>query len=218
VAMTNHDSPEILCEEILTDARRDSEEILQRAQQEAEALLARAAAEADRARLERLDQARAEAAHGKELILATVSIEAARLSLARVETLLDAVREEAEGRLKSRDGFDYRESVVFLAADAVGRMAGETFVIRLPEEDRALLGDGLAEEIASRAGRSPVRVTVSYEPTVTGGGPIVEDAEGRQMWDNRFPARLERLWPELRRRIAVETSLVLAGIPGGEKL
>jgi vacuolar-type H+-ATPase subunit E/Vma4 len=31
---------------------------------------------------------------------------------------------------------------------------------------------------------------------------VVTDAEGRQTWDNSLEARLERMWPDLRNRIA----------------
>jgi vacuolar-type H+-ATPase subunit E/Vma4 len=48
-----------------------------------------------------------------------------------------------------------------------------------------------------------------------GDGVIVEDAEGRQMWDNRFLKRLERMWPELRRHIAVQVSFVPGTGSGG---
>ncbi|HEU5396435.1 MAG TPA: hypothetical protein VFV81_04655, partial [Verrucomicrobiae bacterium] len=46
------------------------------------------------------------------------------------------------------------------------------------------------------------------EETVTGGGVIIESADGFQVWDNRLPSRLRRLWPELRRQIARRLGLV----------
>jgi vacuolar-type H+-ATPase subunit E/Vma4 len=46
------------------------------------------------------------------------------------------------------------------------------------------------------------------DPGITDGGLVVQDAEGRRVWDNRLPQRLERMWPELRRQIAVRTALV----------
>lgn len=217
MATPNHHAPEILREEILADARRESEGILRRAQQEAETLLANAAAEADRARQERLDQARAEGARRKELILATVPVEAGRLRAARVEALLQSVAEEVRRRMLAREGFDYRKAMVVLAAEAVSQMAGEAFVVKLSPADRAGYGTGLAEEIARRVGRSPLSITIANETTITGGGLVVQDSEGRQVWDNRFAPRLQRLWPELRRQIAVQTALVEgSGSMGGE--
>jgi vacuolar-type H+-ATPase subunit E/Vma4 len=95
-------------------------------------------------------------------------------------------------------------------------MAGEAFVVKLSPADRAGYGAGLAEEIARRVGRAPLSITLSDETTITSGGLIVQDTEGRQVWDNRFVPRLERLWPELRRQIAVQTALVAtSGSTGG---
>ena len=217
MATPNHHAPEILREEILADARRESEGIIRRAQQEAETLLANAAADADKVRQERLDQARVEAARRKELILATVPVEAGRLRAARVEALLQSVCDEVRRRLLAREGLDYRETIVALAAEAVSQMAGETFAVKLSPPDRADLGAGLAEEIVRRVGRLPLSITLSNETTITGGGLLVQDSEGRQVWDNRFAPRLQRLWPELRRQIAVQTALVAgSGSRGGE--
>jgi len=216
MATENKNAPDILCDEILADAWRESEQIVPGARQEAKDVLAKAATEADRARRQRLDQACAEAGRRQELILATEPVEIGRLRSARVEVLLQSVHEEVLHRLLARDGFDYRETIIVLAAEAVSRMAGDAFVMKLATADRAALGDDLAGEIVRRVGRSPLSITVSDEPTITEGGLIVQDVEGRQMWDDRLPVRLKRLWPELRRQIAVETSLVTAsGSTGG---
>lgn len=215
MATPNQNSPEILCAEILADARRASEEIIHRAQREAEALLANAAAEADKARQERLAQARAEAARRKELTLATVPVETGRLRSARIEELLQSVREEVARRLLARAGFDYRETIIALAAEAVKQMPGSAFVVKLSAADGPAFGDGLAEEIARRVGRSPLHITISKDSAEKDGGVIIEDVGGRLVWDNGLLARLERFWPELRRQIAIQTSLVTESKPAG---
>ena len=202
-------------EEILTDARREGEKIVLRAKQDAEVFLTNATAEADRLRQERLDQARVEASRRSELILATVSVETGRLRAARIEALLESVNEEARRRLQAREGFDYHETVIALAADAINQMAGDAFVVKLSETEQTIFGNGLAEEITHRVGRL-VNITVLYEEEITEGGVVVEDAEARQVWDNRLLKRLERMWPELRQQIAVEASFVPKTGSGGD--
>ena len=211
----DQNSTEVLREEILAAARREGEEIVSRARQDAEVFLTSAVAEADRIRQEQLDQARAEAARQSELILATVTVETGRLRAARVEALLESVYEEACQRLVAREGFEYLETVIGLASHAISQMAGVGFVVKLSEADQTILGDGLAEEIAHRVGR-PVGIAISYEPGITEGGVIIEDTEARQMWDNRLVKRLERLWPELRRQVAVEATFVPKTGSGGD--
>jgi vacuolar-type H+-ATPase subunit E/Vma4 len=207
----NQNNTEILCEEILEDARREGKEIVLRAKKDAEAFLAGAIAQADRLRRERLDHAHQEAARRSELILATVPVETGRLRAARVEAVLESLREEACRQMLARKGLEYREAVIAIASHAISQMAGAVFVAKVPDIDRTILGDGLSDEIVCRVGR-PVSVTVLYEPDITEGGVVVEDAEARQVWDNRLAKRLERLWPELRRQIAVQAGFVPAQV------
>jgi len=216
VATSNQNAPENLREEILADARRESGEILRHARQEAETLLAKAATEADKLRQERRDQARAEAGRRKELILATVPVETGRLRAARVEELLEFVHDEIRRRLSARNGFDYRECVATLSAEAIKEMHASAFNVKLSASDRAAFGDELAREILPRVGRL-VNLTISNDAALKESGTIIEDAERRQVWDNRLLARLERLWPELRRQIAVQTGLVGGCKPEGER-
>ncbi|MDE3068276.1 MAG: V-type ATP synthase subunit E [Verrucomicrobiota bacterium] len=207
MAFTNSDSPEVLREEILADARRESDEILRHAREEADDLLAKAAAEAEQIRQGLRAQTRAEAARRRELVLAGVAVEAARRRSARVEFVLQSVRQATRQKLLARDGFDYQETIIALTVEALRRMAGDMFVVRLSPADHAALDNGLAEKIAQRIGR-PSTVVIHDDPTIEDGGAIIQDREGRQIWDNRFLSRLERLWPELRRQIAAGARLV----------
>ena len=205
--VTNQDSAEKLSTEILADARRKAEEMIFRAKQEAEAFLNSAAVEADQARQKILEEAEAEGSRRRELILATVPVEKGRLLAARVEALLDSIYDEARQRLRAHEGFDYDEVVISLSSQAIRQMTGNKFVVRLSGKKPALADDSLAEEIARRDGRS-LRITISHSENPAGDGVIIEDGEAHQVWDNRLLKRLERLWPELRRQIALQASLV----------
>jgi vacuolar-type H+-ATPase subunit E/Vma4 len=212
---TDQNSTERMREEILADARRECEQIIIRAKRDAEVSLNNATTEADRLRQERLDQAHGEASRKNELILATVSVETGRLRAARVEALLESVCEEARERLQAREGFDYQETVISLTADAIKQMEGDAFIVKLSKAEQTVLGDGLAGEIARRVGRT-VNITIKYAEEITESGVVVEDAEARQVWDNRLVKRLERLWPTLRRQIAVDASFVPKTASGGD--
>lgn len=203
---TQQNSPDVLCAEILAEAKRQSKAILQRAKAEAESILADAATEAEKIRRERRDQAHAEAARRRELILATVAVETGRLRSARVEELLESIREQIYRRLRVRN-FDARETIIALAAEAVRQMPGTDFVLKISAADHAGFGDALAGEIARRAGRLSLHLAVSADAT-TDGGVVIRDAGGFQIWDNRLLSRFARLWPELRRQIAFQTTLV----------
>src|SRR5690606_5889460 len=124
-------SAEKMREEILSQAREEAKEIVMRAQLDAKGLLDSAAAEAKQLRQERLEQAKKEAGLQSELVLATVPVETGRRRAARIEELLESVREEARRQLLAREGFEYREVVIALASDAIGRMTGDEFVVKL---------------------------------------------------------------------------------------
>lgn len=212
---TDQRSAEKMREEILSQAREEAKEIVMRAQLDAKGLLDNAVAEAKQLRQERLERAKKEAGLQSELVLATVPVETGRRRAARIEELLESVREEARRQLLAREGFEYREVVIALASDAIGRMTGDEFVVKLSGAGQAFGDDALAGEIAGRVGRQ-VSVTVIGNPDNTEEGVVVEDKEARQVWDNRFVKRLERLWPEMRRQIAMQAGFVRGTRPGGD--
>ena len=206
---TNENSTETLRDEILAEAQRKSEEIINNAKRDAEATIANANADADRIQQESLVQANAEAERLSELILATVPVETGRLRAGRIESLLMSVYDEACNQLSEHKGFDYRKTLIALASQAIDQMTGFKFVAKISETDSAMLGNDLADEIAQNVNR-PVSITVLYNADITEGGVIIEDAVARQMWDNRLTKRLERLWPEIRQKIAVQASFISA--------
>lgn len=187
---------DILEREILDDARRQAEAIIQQARNEAQVILTKADAEAEQVRQTFLSQARAEAGRLTEAARAALPAQLERRRSARVESLLQSIREEARQRLIARQGFDYGDTLVALVAEAARQMPGEALTIRLSPADRAAYGARLGA------------VTLVDDPTLTDGGITILDAEGHRILDNHLTARLDRLWPELRRRIATEAGLL----------
>jgi len=202
VTDTNPSPQKVLTDEILADAKRQGRRTVTRATREAKQIIDKARAQADAERDERLAAARHEAERRRQLTLATVPVEVARMRARKVEATLQAIYDEAWRRLLAREGFDYRETVAALAAEAVGRLEGNAFVLELAEADRDALGATLAEEVRRRVGRDELDVRIAAEAADIAGGVIVRDAEGRQVWDNSLGGRLKRFWPMLRRQIA----------------
>jgi vacuolar-type H+-ATPase subunit E/Vma4 len=208
---------ERLREEILTEARREAERIIHAADQEAAALLQRANAAAEEFRSEFLKGAEADAARRRETILARLPVETNRARSAKAESVLESIRQEVGRRLEERQGFDYQEAIITLAAEAVAGMTGDAFVLQLSSSDGAVAREDLPDEITRRLGGATLNLKVGADSEIEGGGVVVADAEGRQLWDNRLLARLERMWPDLRRQIALRTSLVAGGKPMGDR-
>lgn len=208
MATSQANGPELLRREILEEAHRQEEEILRHARETGGALTAKAEREAEQARKEKMDAARAEAKRRQEAILATVSVGTSRMRLARIEELLREIHDRARQRLQNSDGLERRQALAGLAARALGSMAGNRFVMRLAGVDFRLLGNGLADEVRRRGLRPGIELRVEAGSEIKGGSCVLLDEEGRQMWDIGLEARLERLWPELRRQIAAQVGLV----------
>jgi vacuolar-type H+-ATPase subunit E/Vma4 len=212
----NDNSAESLREEILEQARDQAKEIVGQARDQADKILAAASAEAQNLRDKLIEKARADAHRRKELIESTVAVETGRFRVARIESLLESVREEVRRRLFSHEGFEYRDVLIALASLAISGMTGERFVVKLSEADRPSMENTVSEEIASRIDRPGLVVNLVFDPTMNSGGVSVEDADALQIWDNGLLQRLERMWPELRRQIALG-ALFVPAVQSGEE-
>lgn len=207
---TSQQGPQdVLCAEILAHARSEAEQVLAAARGQAECVLMQAAIATAEARQAQLDAAHEEAERRRAMILAGVPVEVGRRRSARIEDLLQAIRADVQRRLLAREGFDYRASVAALAADAMRGMSGDVFALHLAPADREAWGDGLTGELEQRIGHR-LTLTFASDPELSTGGVQVQNDRGSHIWDNRFVSRLERLWPELRRQIAVTAALVPA--------
>jgi vacuolar-type H+-ATPase subunit E/Vma4 len=217
VTAANSNSQEVLREEILADARRQAGETVRRGKADAEAILTKAKADAEKERQDKVAFGKAEAQRLYDLVLARLPVDVGRMRSARIEALLGSVHDDAQGRLAGRQGFDYREVVVALAAEAIGLMEGNRFVLQLSQADRGALGDGWLQDVQSRVNRPGLELALSAEPAKIQGGVLVRDADNRLYFDNSLQGRLDRLWPAARLEIAVRTRLIQAGGAGEEK-
>ncbi len=199
---------QVLCSEILASAAQKKEQILAQAQAEAHALVVAAEQEASRIHREKQVVSESEAKRRSEAILATVAVEIARLRLAHAEDQLGKIREGARDRLRKRLGYDFGTVMAHLAADALGRMNGVDFAMRLAPADEHMIGNGMANEIQRQINKASLHLEVIADPALKEGNVLLEDMERRQLWDISLEARLERLWPEVRQQIAVQAGLM----------
>lgn len=211
MTIPERNAQEILEEEILVAARREAEERLARAREEARAVIAKAVEEAARERAAWVDRARAVIERQTGASRAAVGVEIERRRSSGIEAVLQSIRDEALRRLLARDAPDLRASLAALTAEALRTMGGDRFEVELALEDRMTLGDGWPEEVRRLANRPGVEILIKERADHDIPGPVIRGAEGRQVWDNRFTSRLDRLWPALRRQIAAQILRLEAG-------
>ncbi len=193
---------EALEEEIMADARRRAERIRRRAEREADDIRqqAREQAEQQRERIQR--QARQRAEEQQQRLRARIQQDLAALRRNARHQILEDLRERAREKLAQlprQDG--YEEVLTRLALSALERMDGDAFELAPREQDRSGIGAKLTERIAAVARDEldrEVEIRISDEPLSATGGLALRGADGRQVADQTFEARLDRLWGQMR--------------------
>ncbi len=196
---------DMLADQILADARKQCGPIRRRAERERESTLRRARQDAERKRDQIVRRAEQKAEVESHRMHARTELEVENIKRqAQEQILLQARRQATEGlREQTRRGH-YAEQLVRLALAAVRAMKGARFELVLREEDKAhaeKIIEALRQRTSGDLGRQ-VEVAVAQETVRAGGGLIVRSADGRQVCDQTFEARLRRLWEELREEIA----------------
>lgn len=200
------ESADALIEEILSDARKQAERKKRKAERKAEKIKSDAEDEAEAERERILEDARKKGSNEQRRIEALIPQERKSIQSRAVEGLLEHARRTGMERLRELvDSDEYRDILCRLAVEAIDQMSGDSFTLFLTDDDRKRLGEELAGEVAQAAREKldrEVEVRTSDEPIRATGGLQVTGADGHEMCDETFEARLERLWPRLRQKVA----------------
>jgi len=213
----------------MTDAKMDGpaaeivRAILAEADEQAARTLehARTAAAVEEERTER-DAAEAEAAvmsdaedearRLRSRVVATAHVEARQMLLrAREEVIAAATGEIAAAceALRS-DAAQYRESLTALAAEAVAAIGGDRVRLTVEEADRVATDAEWMQAVAARvagssAGPAPA-IEIAYTNEALGGGCTASSPDGRVIFENTYPRRMERLRRRIRAAIVQEVA------------
>ena len=191
-----------LADEILADARARAEKILKRARRDADRISARAEKakqkEADRI----IEHFRQRAESQQKMVMASVDIEIAKKRLALKEEEIQSVIDEARKKLLEKKSYDYVKVLVNLASQAIRKMQGNDFTIRLAAADESLATDDLLNQIKAAVRDRDVNLKYDAAPAGVSSGVAVLSGDGRQLYDNSFEARLRRLQNQIRKKVA----------------
>jgi vacuolar-type H+-ATPase subunit E/Vma4 len=200
---------EEIVEKILNDGEAQAARVIDGARRSETAEKRKAQGEVEKLRKEVLAQAESKARALRSKEIASAKIEAKRLLLrAREEAVskvFTAVEREVAKIRENRE--EYRRVLISLAVEAISAVGGSRVILRIDENDRALMDDAHVEQIIQGvAKRTGGKITVNLEsdPVLHGGGCVAASADGRVIFDNSFRRRLERMKPELRSVIAKE--------------
>jgi vacuolar-type H+-ATPase subunit E/Vma4 len=203
--MADDETPKALAEEILADARRQAERKRNRARKRAERIVSSARRKVDGIRKEALAEAEERVEHETRRILADVPHQDQVRTLAAREAAIDGMFQQALRELAAETGAEAADAVVRLAADAIGLLDGERFMLEVRPADAESLGVELSRRVpdeVARRGDRQVTVEVVSAPDLDGGGVQVRTADGSRLVDQSYATRLRRLGPRLREETA----------------
>ncbi len=199
------DEEQTLEEEIRSDAERRADRIRRKARRQAESIIEEAREKAEEQRERIRERAKKKAEAKKRRLRARLQQEAQNLRRETYQQMLEELRgralEELE-RLPEKER--YPQVLLNLALAALDQMQGERFELVLKESDRDRSPD-LPERISKAASERfhrEVEVTLSEETLDALGGVVLRSADGHQVADQTFRARLDRLWDQMREKLA----------------
>jgi len=146
------------------------------------------------------EQQRRQAEALKRQIIGSAEMTSRNRTLEIIEENLNAAFFQALDKLRSStSGADYVRIVKSLVLEGIEEVGGNDFVISANTHDQQILQqviDAVSAEKGVKISRSASRLSNSV------GGVVVSSADGFVTFDNSYEARLERLKPELRKKIA----------------
>ncbi len=200
------DAAQTLADQILADARKQAEPILTRARREAEDILRRARDDAEGEQTRTVERAEQDAAGEALRIRARTELEMANIRRRAAEDILVRARQQALEALRRQARDDgYRKQLVRLGLAALREMSGERFELLMRQEDKDAHAQHVARRLAERAAAELGRraeIEVADETVNAIGGLVLRSADGHEVCDQTFRARLDRLWEQLREDVA----------------
>jgi vacuolar-type H+-ATPase subunit E/Vma4 len=195
-----------LTSEIAADAEKRAARARQRAEREAKSIRQDAEREAQQSVERAVAEAEARAAHAAEISAARIEQELEKLRLTQRDEVVETVRDRARESLRELAATDeHRDVLLRLALLAIGKMSGHRFELVLRPADRERWGADLAEAVRARVGSDfgrVVQVMLADDTVDASGGLVVRTTDGHLVADQTFEARAERLWPQIRVRVA----------------
>lgn len=184
-------------------AKEEINSILEEAKAKAAEIIGEARRKAEEIRKRKLEEARARIRREEAVKLAEARMEGRRKLMEAKFSLLKACTEEAERKLRrlaEAKEADYREALFRLTLEAVSNMSSSDLKVYCNRRDRQLLSEIVrkVEGEASRLKKTRVKVKLEEEPLDCMGGVVVQSADGREVYNNSFEARLKRFEEELR--------------------
>jgi len=199
-SLVNRQDAEIICAKIREEAEYQYREILQKARNEAEEIIQQARRQAESQREELFNALKKELAKAEEKIISMFNLEKKRIILegkrAFVEDVMDAVKKEAEA---FRNSVEYPDFLKKAIMEGLSVIDDENIDVIYSQIDSRFINDAFINEVTLLAkDRFHPGVNIKFQKgDFKDIGIIMQSQDGRRIYDNRFSARLKRVYEDV---------------------
>ena len=200
ISNINQDNAEAICAKIKQDADSEVAQLFERAKGQAQQIIDGAKKEAEALKAALLRDLEKEIERSKDRVLSTLNLEKKRLVLEGkqkfVEQVLSDVKQKA-GRFRSEPG--YSEFLAGAIVEGMQVLDVARGVVFYAAADEHIFNDGFMKKITDACSRAMNRecfLTLNKSDFYD-IGVIVNSQDGRMMYDNRFDARLGRMYEDI---------------------
>ncbi len=193
-------SSEVLRREIQAQSETEASGILEQAEKNAEKIQRQAAQDAEKGQEKTLEDARIQAAAIRKKLLSSVHLEVKKQTLNNREAIFDRMFEEVRKKLKDfRSRPEYVEFLKSCVIEGVMAVEADAILIRCGKIEKERLSPDVIQFIQKalldKGRQCRLELADSGDDE---GGVLIQSADGRMRFDNRFQARIRRMEHRLR--------------------
>ncbi|MCD6134559.1 MAG: hypothetical protein J7J25_03460 [Candidatus Omnitrophica bacterium] len=201
--MSSENSVEVICRQIETAAKKEAEEIVEAARQKAESILKGAEEklkEKEELFQKKIDKLRQEK---EKSVLSYLRLAEKRARLSSFEEVFREVLVSLEEEKENfRHGPLYRDTLKQLAKEGVEVLGQERIRVIVSSYEKEALGEEFKTELEEFLRQSfsfLKEIEVVFSDVYSDLGAVVEEKEGRVLFDNTFSQRQRRAYNEIRK-------------------
>jgi vacuolar-type H+-ATPase subunit E/Vma4 len=200
VSPMDHENADAICARIRQDTDAEVKQLSDRAQAQAQGILAQAKADAEAQKAALLRDLEKELEKSKERILSTLNLEKKRLVLEGKQSFVDKVLAEVKQKAaRFRNDPAYSRFLAGAVVEGAQVLGTAPVIVYYSAADERIFDDAFIKKVSEQCQHAlmkPCPFTLN-KSEFQDLGVIVHSPDGRMMYDNRFTARLERMYDEI---------------------
>ncbi|MFA6385006.1 MAG: V-type ATP synthase subunit E family protein [Candidatus Omnitrophota bacterium] len=200
VSPMDHENADAICAKIRQDAEAEVKQLSDRAQAQSQEILAQAKTTASAQKAALLHDLEKEIDKSRDRILSTLNLEKKRLILEGKQRFVDQVIAEVRQKAaRSRGESAYGKFLSDGILEGMRVLDVPNAVVYYAAQDEHIFNNDFVKKLTDRCGAAMNKTCVLTfnKSDFKDIGVIINSMDGRMMYDNRFSARLERMYDDI---------------------